>query len=897
MLSHSAKKSVSVATHLSTAGNQAVNLLRVCLLCLVSLLLISCNSTSQPKVHDSVSRNSSAAKLALAQSRSARISAVSYQITLDLTQAEHFSGSTQVNFQLSDTSTPLSLDLLRADIKSFIINGHKIYPSYNGKAFILSPSLLLSGSNAVEISYTQNYGNYGMGLVRFVDPKDANVYLESNFSPDAASMMFPSFDQPNLKASYSLNVTVPKDWVVISSVKEQKIIDSSESNQWQFPTSPILSPHMFSLHAGAYRVWQDDSTQASYPIRLFARQAIADDISPQLWFADIDKGLRFMEEYLHAPYPFNKFDLLLSPTLTNNDSLASAAVISIDENIALFAGLSPQEQQERMAITSMTGLSAQWFGALISINWWDESWLNMSLGSLITNKTLAQLGYGPQESKPFYDPIKSRAYMDDVLFANHAYGSGLPSVGVYKGEASLLGLEHLIGEADFRLGLKSYLEKFASRNASPADFFASQSIHAKRDLTQWQRDWLYTPGVNTLRAEFACKNNRISEFSLLQSPANEQSPTLREQKITLALFTKGRNELHRVRTMSLSYKGERTRVKQLNGTRCPDLVYPNYLDSGYVKVSLDSRSLETVKQHLNMLKEPKLRSMLWQSLWESVSDGELALNEYLGVVFINLPKEKEPAILKQVLTNLNQSKSDLEQILPNHRSYIHMALKGLEQMSLRKTMVNGDSVDIQRLWFNAYIQFSRSQDALTHLVELLAGKASIQGLKIDQQMRWNIITQVNRYDYLGSRALIDQELSTDLSPRGKNAAIAARVSRPEAGIKRYWLTHIQHDSQLPFSTLGIAMAHLYPREQQRLSSASSEQRLESLTQVDEQKSDRFMQVYGRYLIPTRCTHGGIAILEKTINTQHGLSATTQKALLQTHQSELRCVAIKERLLN
>ncbi|MCJ8301682.1 aminopeptidase N [Shewanella sp.] len=874
-----------------------MNLLRVCLLCLVSLLLISCNSTSQPKVLDSVSRNSSAAKLALAQSRSARISAVSYQITLDLTQAEHFSGSTQVNFQLSDTSTPLSLDLLRADIKSFIINGHKIYPSYNGKAFILSPSLLLSGSNAVEISYTQNYGNNGMGLVRFVDPKDANVYLESNFSPDAASMMFPSFDQPNLKASYSLNVTVPKDWVVISSVKEQQVIESSESNLWRFPTSPILSPHMFSLHAGAYRVWQDDSTQSSYPIRLFARQAIADDISPQLWFEDIDKGLRFMGEYLHAPYPFNKFDLLLSPTLTNKDSLASAAVTSIDENIALFAGISPQEQQKRIAVTSMTGLSTQWFGALITMNWWDESWLNMSLRSLITNKTLAQLGYGPQESKQFYDPIKSRAYMDDVLFANHTYSAGLPSVGVFKGEASLLGLEQLVGESDFRLGLENYLEKFAYLNVSPADFFASQSIHAKRDLTQWQQNWLLTPGVNTLRAEFACKNNRISEFSLLQSPASEQSPTLREQKITLALFTKGRNELHRVRTISLTYKGERTQIKQLNGTRCPDLVYPNYLDSGYVKVNLDQRSLETVKQHLNMVKEPQLRSMLWQSLWESVSDGELALNEYLGVVFINLPKEKEPAILEQVLINLNQSKAYLEQILPNHRSYIQMALKGLEQMSLRKTMVNGESVDIQRLWFNAYIQFSRSQDALTHLAELLAGKASIKGLKIDQQMRWNIITQVNRYDYLGSRSLIDQELSTDLSQHGKNAAIAARVSRPEAGIKRYWLTHIQHDSQLPFSTLSIAMAHLYPREQQRLSSASSEQRLESLTQVDEQKSDRFMQLYGRYLIPTRCTHGGVAILEKTINTQHGLSATTQKALLQTHQSELRCVAIKERLLN
>lgn len=873
-----------------------MNLLRVCLLCLVSLLLISCNSTGQPKVHDSVSLESAAAKLALAQSRRARVSAVSYQIDLDLTQSEHFSGTTRVSFQLADPSTPLSLDLLRADIKSFIINGHKIYPSYNGKALILSPNLLLSGKNTVEVSYSQNYGNDGMGLVRFVDPADANVYLESHFSPDGASMMFPAFDQPNLKASYSLNVTVAKDWLVISSVKEQEIIDSSESSQWQFPTSPRLSPHMFSLHAGPYRVWQDDSTQSRYPIRLFARQAIAHEISPRLWFKDMAKGLAFMEEYLHADYPFNKFDVLLSPTQTNKDSIASAAVTRIDENIALFSSISPQEQQKNIAITSMTGLSSQWFGALTTMNWWDQSWLPMSLRSQITNKTLAQLGDDPQASKSFYDPIKSRAYRDDALFANHAYGAIQPSVGIFKGEASLVGLEQLLGESDFRLGLKSYLETFAYLSVSPSDFFASLSLHTRVDLLQWQQDWLLTPGVNTLRAEFVCHNNRISEFALLQSPASELSPTLRQQNITLALFTKGRNELHRVRSMSLTYEGERTPIRQLIGTRCPDLVYPNYLDSGYVKVRLDSRSLETVKQHLNMVNEPQLRSMLWQSLWESVSDGVLPLDDYLGMAFINLPKEKEAAILAQVLTNLGQSKSHLEQILPSHASYIQMALKGLEQMSLRKAMANGESADIQRLWFDAYIQFSRSTDALTHLATLLAGHSSIKGLKIDQQMRWNIIIQLNRYDYLGSRSLIDRELATDLSLRGQASAIAAQVSRPEAGIKRYWLSQIHHGTELPFSTLNIAMAHLYPREQQRLSLASSEQRLESLTQVDQQKSDRFMQPYGRYLIPTRCDHAGIAMLEKTIDSQHGLSATTRKALLQTHQSELQCVAIKERLL-
>ncbi|MEI6859135.1 MAG: aminopeptidase N [Shewanella sp.] len=876
-----------------------MNLLRICLLSLVSLMIMSCQSTNsyQPKINHSDSLDSSsAAKLILAKSRSTRISQVSYQLTLNLTSKAYFSGTTRISFQLSDTNSSLTLDLIQADITSFIINGHKMYPKYNGNTFTLSPSLLQSGSNTVEISYSQNYANNGMGLVRFVDPKDANVYLESKLFPDAASMMFPSFDQPNLKANYSLNVTVPKDWMVISSVKEQNILDSPESNQWQFPSGPKLSPHMFSLYAGPYRVWQDNTTKSKYPTRLFARQTIADEISPQFWFRDIDRGLRFMEDYLNAPYPFSKFDLILSPTITHDDSVTSAATISIDENIALYSGQSPKEQQKRIAKASMSGLATQWLGALVTVNWWNESWLNMSLRSMLTNRALAQLGYINQKLNKFSDPIKSKAYMDDTLLANHAFDPSLASIGIYKGEASLLRLEYLIGEQNFRLGLENYLTTFAYQNINTTDFFTSLSLHTNYNLTQWQRDWLFTPGVNTIRVDFSCKNDRISELFLIQSPASEQSPRLREQKVTLALFTKGRNDLHRIRSISLVYKDERTHVKQLNGTRCPDLVYPNYQDSGYVKVNLDSRSLETVKRYLNMVSEPQLRSMLWQNLWESVSNGDLPLNEYLGVVFINLPKEKQTAILDQVLTNLNQSKTDLEQILPNHNRYIQIALKALEQMSLRKAMSNAENTDIQRLWFNAYIQFSRSQDALTHLAKLLAGSSSIKGLEIDQQMRWNIIIQLNRYDYLNSRILINQELNKDKSQHGQDAAIAAQISRPEAGIKRYWLTHIQHNTELPFSTLSIAMAHLYPKEQQRLSSASSEQRLESLAQVDQQKNDRFMKLYGRYLIPTRCSHGSINTLNKIIDSQNGLSATTQKALLQTHQSELRCVAIKKQLL-
>ncbi|QFU21495.1 aminopeptidase N [Shewanella eurypsychrophilus] len=890
-----------------------MNLLRVTLFILSSLLLISCNSTSQKQAgtskansNDTATKDFAAKEYAKAKARKARISDIHYQLTVNLTQADHFSATSLVTFQLSDPKDAIQLDLEQANISAFIINDHKIYPRYDGSVFTLSPSLLVSGSNTVEISYSRAYSKeQHPGLVRYIDPIDGEAYLTSNLAPNWSRKWFAAFDQPDLKASYSVNVLAPKNWTVISPMKEQSVTEAGEFKQWQFPTTAKLSPHTYSLNAGPFKVWQ--SSQGKYPLRLLARQSLNKEIATDVLFEDVSSAIETMEASLGVAYPFAKFDLLLIPKQVtalsmphNKQAYTQPASLSyLDPNLVLTPPNSAEQQKELMR-SVIDDLAAQWFGIMVTANWWDESWLNDSLRSHLSQQLFTQLDYEAHQSVSHYDSNKAHAYEADTLQANYSSHSGthsgLSSIGPHKGKVSLIRLEHLVNETQFKAGTQNYLKQYAYQNASPADFFASQSLTARRDLNQWQQDWLYSLGVNTVTAEFSCKNNRINEFAIIQSPVNEQILTLREQKIKVGLYTKGRNELHRVRAIDVNYRGKRTEVKPLIGSRCPDLVYPNYLDLGYVKVSLDKRSLETVKTALNQIKDSQLRSMIWQTLWENVSSGSLSLNEYLGIVFINLPQEKQPEILAQVLETLNQSKTDLEQILPSHSSYIKMALKAFEQMSLRKAMVNSDNSQIQQLWFNAYIKFSTSTDAQGHLAKLLAGQSKIKGLTLDQQMRWSIIKQLNRYDHLGSRGLIVSERKRDLSQEGQVAAIAAEVSRPEAGIKRYWLTHIQHDEKLAASSLNIAITNLYPKEQQRLSAASSDQRLDAWLAMDKHKSPQFMALYTRYLLPTQCNYAGIARLEK-IMASNALSSSTFSELIKLHHSEQRCVAIKEKLLN
>ena len=179
--------------------------------------------------------------------RSQVISDIHYDLDFQLTGDAEFSATSKVTFQLSEVPKQLSLDLNKAQIKRFIINGTAVYPNYNGAYISLNTRLLTSGENTIEVQFSRAHSTNGEGLHRFKDPIDGKVYLYSHFEPAAAQQMFAVFDQPDLKANYQITVTAPKDWQVISSMRESQITPAGAYNRWTFPlarwaaTMPLLS--------------------------------------------------------------------------------------------------------------------------------------------------------------------------------------------------------------------------------------------------------------------------------------------------------------------------------------------------------------------------------------------------------------------------------------------------------------------------------------------------------------------------------------------------------------------------------------------------------------------------------------------------------------------------------
>ncbi|MGV7210775.1 aminopeptidase N [Oxalobacteraceae bacterium A2-2] len=839
-----------------------------------------------------------------AAARAQRVSNVAYELQFALTGKESFSGSTTLSFDLSDASQPLTVDLDKATIRSLSVNGKAVTPQYNQWFITLAPADLKAGRNSVTVVYERLHSTNGEGLHRMVDPVDQRVYTYTHFEPAAAHQMFPVFDQPDLKATYRITVTTPADWVVSSTKREDSVqdimIDGVASKRWTFPATKKLSPYNFSMHAGPYKVWEDNS--GKYPMRLFARQSVAAQVSPKDWFKYTAQGLAFFDQYYGVPYQFEKYDQLLVPDFLYG-AMENAAAITFAEGRFLHKEEMTAAQRQSLASVIMHEMAHQWFGDLVTMQWWNGLWLNESFASFMGTLATAEATEFKQAWQSFYSGGKQDAYTQDQRVTTHAIETPVPStrnafdnidaITYSKGASTLKQLRHLLGEEVFRQGVHNYLVKYQYQNARLDDFIGSLGAAAGRDLGAWTQQWLYQPGVNTITARYSCKGGKVSGFSLEQS-APADYPTLREQRVQVALFKRGPQGLALAKNVAVTYRGASTAVPALDGAACPDLVYPNYQDWGYAKVQLDQRSFATAKSSLNRVDDPLLRSMLWQSLWDGVRDGQLPLTAYLDTVLAQAPSERDYTLLGDIAEKTGAAAEYLDKMGPQAAKARARLLPQLETMAFKAAIrAQGDN-NFQRRWFSLYLNLAATPAALDQLAAILAGKPLVPGLNVSQDLRWNIVAHLNRYAYPGSEQLLAAEQTRDNSDSGQAAAVGAAAGRPDARVKEEWLATITDlGTKLPFSKVRRAMGALYPAGQGALDEQTAARRLALLGQLDASAGPVYMRAYAASMIPAACTPASVQRLKDGLAAMPALSAGTTRQLRVAIQEDQRCVDMKK----
>ena len=841
--------------------------------------------------------------------RKARVSDISYVLDIDLVSlVDSYQGRVTANFTLTDSDRPLEIDFTGGSVNGVVVNGETLDPDYNGYFLTLPTSALLAGRNAVVIEYVHPFDQDGTGLHRFVDPEDGRTYLYTYLWPYYSNRLFPNFDQPNLKATYELTVRAAADWQVVSSTTEDAIETDGDTKVWHFPQSEKFSSYIFSLHAGPYQIWEDMA--GDVPIRLMARQSLREYVAVEEWMSYTKSGLAHYRDYFDIPYPFEKYDQVIVPDFLIG-AMENVAAVTFSESY-VDRGASNRFNSQRRAGTILHEMAHMWFGDLVTMNWWNGLWLNESFATLMSSIAVSQATEFDDLWHDFYLSENLTAISADNAVSTHPIEVPVVSTNDFfnvfdaitydKGASVLNQLSHYLGREDFRLGVSNYLKKHSWENTELDDFMNSLSEQSGINLDPWAQDWMYQAGVNTIEARFSCDSNGISSFAILQTVPDDY-PTLRDQRVQLGLFTtdaSGSIELNTA--IPIEIFGAETQVPQAIGLDCPNLALPNYQGWGYTEVSLDEVSMDTIisDNAIERIDDPLMRSMIWTSLFNAPSNGQMENSILLETLIASLPVEENDRIIRRTMATLVSNLNLLERLGGEYANELAEYGPQAEQQlwQLINAGVNDEagsqSLSTLNLRLSRYIGLARSFEALGNLASLLEDATRISGLSLGQNQRWNIIQRFTARDYNGARELLAAERERDPSDAGRRSVIAAQAGLPDLNIKREWVTRIlDTENPLPLSNLRAAMGSIFPTGQEELQLALLPQLTSNLSQLALNRDNYFQQTYGRDLFSGICEQQGLEILSNAISDSDAIGATLYRFMSENVQSASQCIELKD----
>lgn len=836
---------------------------------------------------------------AYAQQRKQQVAAVDYRLSVTLdASGESFAGRVMADTTLNGSlEQPLTIDFAGGTVESVSVDGEAVPFEYNDQFITIAAGHLKAGRNAIQVDYQHPYSTDGSGLHRFEDPEDGNIYLYTDFEPYDANRLFPHFDQPNLKAHYTLDVTAPKDWVIVTSVREDTVEEDGDVNHWHFPQSAKFSSYIFSLYAGPFHVWEDDGN--GIPLRLMARKTLAQYVKPEDWFTFTKQSFEFFQPYFEVDYPFVKYDQVIVPDF-NAGAMENVAAVTFNE-VYVSRGEKTQAQRMRLANVIAHEMAHMWFGDLVTMNWWDDLWLNESFATYMANLSLAKNSEFSNTWENFYLGTKQWAYHSDQQPTTHPIQlpvkntdeafANFDGITYGKGGSILKQLPYYLGEENFRKGVSNYLKDLSYKNATLDDFMGHLGEAAGVDLDQWQQQWLYSAGLNTIEASFQCENDKVTELTLTQS-APEDYPTLREQQTQLGFYRMDGDSMQRAATLPVLYSGETTKVEEAIGQPCPQILYPNEEDWAFVKVNLDPVSVKNMSQHINDIEKPFPRLMLWQSLYDSVYDAKLPLDEYVSFALSNAGAERDINVIRLVSRHLGYAYSYLNQVTmdDDKRGELQLAIENFVWQRLQQADAGSDA---QKTWFETFTGVAHTDEALARAQKLLQGEVSIDGLRLDPDMRWDLITLQNQRLFGDYQQAIERELEKDNSDRSQLSAISAEAVRPLPEAKHKWLENIlQQRDRFKLSKLKAAAYYLFPTEQSELYQANVDRIVDALQSVNNSANPEYIGTYGK-LFPLECSESGIQRLTAILDSDTALNPLLEKGLKNRRQENRRCVAMAE----
>ena len=796
--------------------------------------------TADPAARDVLSQQE-------AEERAARISNVGYELHLDLTAgASTYRGEVTIRFERTGNGD-LFLDQRGGGVELVEVNSTPVeIPATTYR--IALPGAALGAENSVRVVYEHDYDHTGEGLHQFVDPEDGSEYLYTNFEPYNAHRLFPCFDQPDLKATFALTVDAPADWELIANSAESGREQLEDGRlRRAFTSTEPFSTYLFALIAGPYHVVRDE--HGGVPLGFYCRRSLVQYLDEEELFEVTKQGLDFYAQFFDYAYPFGKYDQVFVPEF-NAGAMENVGAVTHSERM-VFRDPPTENQRLGRAEVLLHEMAHMWFGNLVTMRWWNDLWLNESFATYMAYLSMVEATRFTAAWQAFNSGMKAWAYRQDQLVTTHPIAGqvrdtdetflNFDGITYGKGAAVLKQLVAAVGMEGFREGMRLYFRRHAFGNTTLAEFLDAIGQGAGRDLHGWAALWLETPSLNTLAASWEVDDGRLSRLAITQT-ALDDYPTLRPHWLDVALVGEGAGAAT-IEALPVAVDGPETDVAEAAGRAAPLLVMPNHNDHAFVKVALDERSLDYVRERLEQIEDPLLRQLIWQALWNMVRDQQLRSTDYLPLAAAKVTHESDTELIETILANVSAA---IARYVPDARRdeqahrFSEVAWEALQ---------HAPKGDRQIIWMRTLIGLAITPEDIDRVIRLAGGDLSVEGLTVDQEMRWGIAARATAHGIEGASARVAAERERDPSDRGERAALRAEVAEPSEDVKAEAWRRIHDEGYGSLHLTGAAMDGFHWNVQRELLDPWVWEFFERLPEVFTERQNEFARAYFGNLFP------------------------------------------------
>lgn len=549
--------------------------------------------------------------------------------------------------------------------------------SYNEKAETVTlsfPRTVPQGQGELKLTFRGILNDKMRGFYRskyVVDGQERHL-VTTQFEAVDARRAFPCFDEPVHKAVFDITLMVPSSMTAISNTIPTVVAEHEGGYKIvEFTPTPRMSTYLVAFIVGEFE-YIEDKTKNGVQVRVFTTPGKKEQAKFALDVAV--KCLEFYEDYFAIPYPLPVLDLIAIPDFAHGAMENWGAVTYRESTILIDEKLSSLANKQWVALVIAHELAHQWFGNLVTMEWWSDLWLNEGFASYIEYLAIdhifpkwqvwTQFVFLEKGTALKLDGLKNTHPIEIEVFHPSEINEIFDKVSYSKGAAVIRMLAQYLGERDFREGLRHYLKKHMYENAKTIDLWIALEEVSGKPVRKIMADWTGKPGYPLLRLEEKKGKLHIIQSRFFSSALSRRAT--RDTTLWQVPFT-------------MQTAQSKKSVSQLLATK--SMVFPKPPKDSWIKLNVGEATFARVdypRPLLHMLKMPIAKKILTpadrlgivRDAFALAQSGQLPTHEALSLA-LHYQEETDYAVWIELASHLRKLANLLvfESFYPSYEVY------------------------------------------------------------------------------------------------------------------------------------------------------------------------------------------------------------------------------------